>query len=95
MPVKGSEEVDHSKPGEITEKIAKDPSSKTNSNASSDPLHENSAAPSEDQGKVGDKVQFCDHAANPGPQVADFKTVNVPQEGTREDRDKKAAELNK
>ena len=92
-PVKGSEETDHSKPGEITEKIAKDPSSKTPTTASDHPAHQNTATTAEDQGKVGDKVQFRDHEANPGPAIV--KEVNVPQEGSREDRNKKAAELNK
>lgn len=94
-PVKGSEENDHSKPGEITEKLAKDPSSKTPSTASSHPAHQNTATTAEDQSKVGDKVQFRDHQAAPGPAIMDPKEINVQMEGTREERDKKAAELNK
>ncbi|KAH8601202.1 hypothetical protein B0O99DRAFT_501918 [Bisporella sp. PMI_857] len=69
----------------ITEQVGKDPSSKTESNASSHPIH--------DQGEPrGDKVEFRHFQANPGPAITQ---VDVPQEGTKEERRAKAQELNK
>jgi len=68
-----------------TEHVANNASSKTESNASTHPLH--------DQGeKKGDQVEFRHHQANPGPAITE---VNVPQEGTKEERREKAQELNK
>lgn len=93
MPAGPSDETDQNKPGQITEKIAKEHSSKTESNASSHPAHKNANNPAE--GSIGDKVQFRDHAANPGPQVVEPKEFNVQQEGSREDRKKREDELNK
>ena len=85
-----------SKPGQITEQLAKDPSSKTPTTASDHPAHKDDSAPtSKDTGKVGDKVQLRDHQAAPGPPVFQPGEINANLEGTREERDKKAAELNK
>ncbi|CAK7223663.1 hypothetical protein SCUCBS95973_005256 [Sporothrix curviconia] len=39
------------------------------------------------------KDKFSAHQANPGPAM--MNNVNVPQEGTKEERRAKAAELNK
>ena len=70
----------------ITDKVAKDPSSKTESTASDHPTH------TKDDEKHGDKVEFRHHTANPGPAI---KNIDVPQEDTREDRAKRAEELNR
>ncbi|RKU39789.1 hypothetical protein DL546_000217 [Coniochaeta pulveracea] len=43
--------------------------------------------------KDGFKATFEDHKANPGPAIP--KEFNVQQEGTKEERRAKAAELNK
>ncbi|KAL2069152.1 hypothetical protein VTL71DRAFT_15490 [Oculimacula yallundae] len=81
----GPDETDNHPTGAATEVTAKNASSKTESNASTHPLH--------DQGeKKGDKVEFI-HDANPGP--AQPKEFNVQQEGTKEERAAKAKELNK
>lgn len=93
MPAGPSDETDKHTSGQLTEMIAKEHSSKTESTASSHPAHKNENNP-QNQGKVGDKVQFRDHTANPGPAVLDAKEVNPKLEGTREDRNAKAAELN-
>ena len=80
----GPDETDNHAPGAATEHTAKHASSKTESNASTHPLH--------DQGEPkGDKVEFIH--AHPGPAVP--KEFNVQQEGTKEERAAKTQELNK
>ncbi|KFZ05066.1 hypothetical protein V501_08706 [Pseudogymnoascus sp. VKM F-4519 (FW-2642)] len=82
----GTNKYDNNPAGSITEQIAKEPSSKTDSTASSHPVHNDSEP-------KGDPVQIRHHQANPGPAIPiDFQ---VQQEGTKEDRAKRAAELNK
>lgn len=83
----GPDETDHHKPGAATEHVMKNSSSKTESNASTHPLHGNSEPPK------GDKVEFRDHQAHPGPAVP--KDFNAQQEGTREERRERAEALNK
>ncbi|PQE05046.1 hypothetical protein CJF30_00004869 [Rutstroemia sp. NJR-2017a BBW] len=69
----------------ITDQIGKSGSSKTESTASDHPIHQ-------DDEPKGDKVEFRQHAANPGPVVPN----SMPeQEGSKEDRQAKTAELNK
>ncbi|KAG9242320.1 hypothetical protein BJ878DRAFT_426173 [Calycina marina] len=70
-----------------TESVAANSSSKTESNASSHPLHQG-----DKDEKKGEEVEFRHHTANPGPQITQ---VDVPQEGTKEERRMKAQELNK
>ena len=83
----GSDEYDNHPAGSITEQIAKDPSSKTESTtASSHPAHNNPEP-------KGEQVKIQHHQANPGPAIP--KDFQVQQEGTKEDRVKRAAELNK
>ncbi|PVH84897.1 hypothetical protein DL98DRAFT_511846 [Cadophora sp. DSE1049] len=82
----GPDETDNHKTGAATEHTAKHASSKTESNASSHPLH--------DQGEPkGDKVEFIHHQAHPGPAIP--MEFNVQQEGTKEERAAKTQELNK
>ncbi|KAL5317341.1 hypothetical protein ACEPPN_014436 [Leptodophora sp. 'Broadleaf-Isolate-01'] len=82
----GPDETDNHQTGAATEHTAKHASSKTESNASTQSLH--------DQGEVkGDKVEFIHHQAQPGPAVP--KEFNVEQEGTKEERAAKTKELNK
>lgn len=82
----GPDETDQRGPGSITEQVGKNTSSKTESNASTHPLH------SEGEPK-GDKVEFRHHQANPGPVLPD--EINVQQEGTKEERRAKAEQMNK
>jgi hypothetical protein len=83
----GPDETDNHPTGAATEYTAKNASSKTESNASTHPLH--------DEGEPkGDKVEFRHHEANPGPVISE-ELKNVPQEGTKEERLAKAKELNK
>lgn len=85
MPAGPDETYDHA-PGEATESVMKNSSSKTESNASTHPLH--------DQGPPkGDKVEFRAHEAHPGPAVP--KDFNIQQEGTKEERRAKAEAMNK
>ena len=82
----GPEETDNHSPGAPTEYVGKNSSSKTESNASSHPLH--------DQGKTkGDKVEIRHHEANPGPVLPN--EINTQQEGTKEERRAKAEAMNK
>lgn len=83
----GPDETDNHAPGAATEHVMKNSSSKTDSNASTHPLHDDG------ESKKGDKVQFRHHEANPGPVVP--KEINAPQEGTKEERRAKAEALNK
>lgn len=83
----GPDETDNHATGAATEHVMKNGSSKTDSNASTHPLHNN-----EDE-KKGDKVQFRHHEANPGPALP--KEINAQQEGTKEERRAKAEALNK
>ncbi|KAM3075861.1 hypothetical protein ACMFMF_005209 [Clarireedia jacksonii] len=69
----------------ITDQVGKTASSNTASTASDHPLHQ------EDE-KKGDKVEFRHHQAHPGPVVPN----SMPeQEGSKEDRQARTAELNK
>lgn len=81
----GPDEQDTTPAGSITEQIARDPSSKTDSTASTHPNHGN-------HDKQGDKVQFLHHQANPGPAVP--KDFNVKEEATKEEREARAQVLN-
>lgn len=83
----GPDETDNHVKGGPTEHAAKNASSKTESNASTHPLHH------EGEPK-GDKVEFRYHGANPGPVSSD-ELKNIPQEGTKDERMAKAKELNK
>lgn len=77
----GPDETDH------TALVAKTASSKTESNASSHPLHQQETP-------KGEQVQFIHHQAQPGPAESD-KLAGVQQEGTKAEREAKAKELNK
>jgi len=81
----GPEETDNHPKGAITEQIAKNPSSNTESTASSHPAHNGGVT-------AGQKKAFEATGANPGPVVSEG--VNVQQEGTKEERRKKAEEMN-
>lgn len=82
----GSEERDNLPKGAGTESVARNSSSKTESTASSHPIH--------DRGEPkGDKVDIRYHQANPGPVLP--AEINVQQEGTKEERMAKAKEMNK
>jgi hypothetical protein len=82
----GPEETDNHPIGAGTEHVAKTASSKTESNASTHPLH--------DQGEPkGEKVEIRHHEANPGPVIPE--EINAQQEGTKEERRAKAEALNK
>ena len=77
--------LDHA-PGAVTEHVMKNSTSKTDDNASDHPLH--------GQGPPkGDKVEFLHHQAQPGPAVP--KHFHAQEEGTKEERQAKANELNK
>ncbi|KAL9625651.1 MAG: hypothetical protein Q9160_000364 [Pyrenula sp. 1 TL-2023] len=69
----------------ITEKVAKNPSSQTESTASDHDLHDN------EHGTAKVKATAQDHASK-GPQIP---TELPPKEGTKEELKAKAAELNK
>lgn len=84
----GPEETDNHKSGSITEQVAKNPSSKTDSQASDHHHHK-----TEEDNKQGDQVQFRHHEANPGPAVS--KDFSAQEEGTKEERRAKAEEMNK
>jgi hypothetical protein len=77
----GPDETDNHPAGSLTEDLAQNASSKTESNASTHPIH----GKSEPQ---GDKVEFRHHQANPGPAIP--SNLNVQQEGTKEERRAKA-----
>lgn len=81
----GPDENDNHRSGSITEHVSKNATSKTESNASTHPMHDT-------EPKKGDKVQFIHHEANPGPVQSD----DLPgHEGTKEERRAKAEALNK
>ncbi|KAH6679441.1 hypothetical protein B0J14DRAFT_614623 [Halenospora varia] len=82
----GPDETDNHPVGAATEHVMKDGSSKTDSNASTHPLH-NQGPPK------GEKVEIRHHQANPGPAVP--KDFEAKQEGTKEERRAKAEALNK
>lgn len=80
----GPDETDNHPAGHPTEVTAKTASSKTESNASTHPLH--------DQGPPkGEKVQFIHE--DKGPAMP--KDFNAQEEGTKEERQAKTKELNK
>lgn len=70
----------------MTEQVAKNPSSKTDSGASDHAAHQS-------EGSKGDKVEIRHHQANPGPAIP--KDFNIQEEGTKEERRAKAEEMNK
>lgn len=70
----------------MTEQVAQNPSSKTDSGASDHAAHK-------DGEPKGDKVEFRHHQAHPGPAIP--KDFNIQEEGTKEERRAKAEELNK
>lgn len=74
----------------MTEAVAQDPSSKTDTTASDHPRHQSQ----QQDGPIGDKVEFRHHTANPGPVVHE-NIKNIPEEGTKEERQKKTEEMNK
>jgi len=82
----GSDETDNHQAGSITEQVAKNPSSNTESTASDHPNHH-------DGEPKGEQVQFRHHQANPGPAIP--KDFSAQEEGTKEERRKKTEELNK
>jgi len=82
----GTDETNNHATGSATEQVMKNASSKTESHASSHPLHD-------DGEPKGDKVQFRHHEANPGPVISE--NINVQQEGTKEERRAKAEAMNK
>jgi hypothetical protein len=82
----GPDEYDNLPKGTATEQVARNGSSKTDTNASSHPIH-GSGEPK------GDKVEFRHHQANPGPVIP--QEINAQQEGTKEERMAKAKQLNK
>jgi len=82
----GPDEFDNSPTGAGTENVGKNASSKTESSASTHPIH-NAGEPK------GEKVEFRHHQANPGPVLPG--EINAQQEGTKEERMAKARELNK
>ncbi|KAI4140488.1 MAG: hypothetical protein LQ340_007863 [Diploschistes diacapsis] len=83
MPVHPSEET---APEGITEKVAKNPSSNTESTASEHPIHHNDHAPPEQI-----KATAEDYQANPGPVVPD----SMPPASSKEELKAKTEELNK
>ncbi|CAG8950245.1 hypothetical protein HYFRA_00008483 [Hymenoscyphus fraxineus] len=81
----GPDETDNHQAGAATEHVMKNPSSNTEG-GSDHPIH--------DQGPPkGDKVEFRHHEAHPGPAIP--KDFSAQEEGTKEERKAKAAELNK
>lgn len=82
----GPDETDNHPAGSITEHVGKNASSKTESNASTHPIHHGGEP-------KGDKVEFRHHQANPGPVLHD--DLSAQQEGTKEERRAKAQEMNK
>lgn len=82
----GPDETDNHATGAATEHTAANASSKTESNASTHPLH------GKEEPK-GDKVEFIHHQANPGPAVP--QDFSAQQEGTKEERRAKAEAMNK
>jgi len=82
----GPDETDNHAPGAATEHVMKNSSSKTDSNASTHPIH-NQGEPK------GDKVEFRHHQANPGPTVPE--NLGAQQEGTKQEREARAKEINK
>ncbi|KAI9730142.1 MAG: hypothetical protein M1818_008236 [Claussenomyces sp. TS43310] len=82
----GPDEQDTTPAGSITEQVASNPSSKTESSASDHPLHDD--AKSKDE-----KVNFLHHKANPGPAIP--KDFSAKEEATKEERQARAQELNK
>ncbi|KAH8684561.1 hypothetical protein BGZ60DRAFT_397835 [Tricladium varicosporioides] len=82
----GPDETDNHPVGAGTEHVMKAGSSKTDSNASTHPLHY--------QGPPkGEKVEIRHHQANPGPAFPeDFE---AKEEGTKEERRARAKALNK
>jgi outer membrane receptor for ferrienterochelin and colicin len=82
----GPDETDNHPVGAAVEHVVRDGSSKTESNASTHPMHQK-------EPPKGDKVEFRYHEANPGPIVPD--NFSAQQEGTKQERQAKARELNK
>jgi hypothetical protein len=70
-----------------SEHVANTASSKTESNASTHPLHQQ-------EPPKGDKVEFIYSSGTPGPAESD-KLAGIQQEGTKEEREARTKELNK
>lgn len=81
----GPDETHHHKANEIHDSIAANPSSKTESTASTHPMHKGEEV-------KGEQVQFMHHEANLGPAVP--KDLKAQEEGTKEERLAKAKEMN-
>lgn len=82
----GPDETDNHPAGTVTEHVAQNASSKTESNASDHPLHK--------QGEPkGEKAEFRHYQAQPGPVIP--QDFSAQQEGTKEERKAKAEALNK
>lgn len=80
----GPDETDNHQTGSITEQIAKNPSSKTDSQASEHHHHKDAET---GLGGKGDKVQF-----RQGPVQPD--TIDAKEEGTKDERKEKAQQMN-
>lgn len=83
----GTDETHAHESTSMTEQVAQNPSSKTDTTASEHPRHK-------DDGRAGDKVDIRHHQANPGPVVHD-NLDKVPQEGSKEERRMRMEEMNK
>jgi hypothetical protein len=86
MPVTPSEETEQHAPGAITDELARQHSSKTESTASGHPVHTQPE-------RKGEPVQFQYHKATPGPVIPQDFTAQ--EEGTKEERRRRGEELNK
>ena len=84
MPVHPSEE--NVEPGSITEKVAENPSSNTESTASDHPAHKGDYS--------AGKASIQHHQANPGPAIPE-RMSDVEKPASKEDLRARAAELNK
>lgn len=82
----GPDETDSPPAGSITDYVAQHPSSKTESTASTHPLHHGGES-------KGEKVEFRYHQAHPGPVFP--AEINAQQEGSKEERRAKAQAMNK
>lgn len=83
----GSDETLQHEAGELHQHVADNASSKTESNASDHPLHKKPEP-------KGEQVQFIHDKATPGLANQDA-LKDVPEEGTKEERQAKTAALNK
>lgn len=86
MPVTPTEETDKHPPGTITDELARQHSSKTESTASEHAVHTQPE-------RKGQPVEFQYHRAAPGPMIPESFTAQ--EEGTWEERRRRGEELNK